>query len=328
MDSAVANMHTKLLLIVGVLLIHCMTWCLCSDGSVNSHSRNKRDTMADKCRQSDQPIPEELWQLKRQLVSIHHDLKGFYPLVIGVVNQREVKRDRSNLQQIRTESLEEINDSSSEQERKTSERSINVEETQSVTTSSMVSFSNEVSVGLSVGASFFGATAEASVGVTNSKTQTREDSTTSSITKSILFTMPSQTVKCPPRKKIELKWNFYSYTDTVHYLVDYVLDEDESYFKGDDGFAVAIIRHKYQQLRPEDNWQKTLSDAQNRARTLKCFKLKYYDFLPDTRRLEQAEPFHRCVLERADGNLYLKNVPVQVKVDGHHGQFTTKETDL
>lgn len=66
------------------------------------------------------------------------------------------------MRQIRTESLEEINDTSVEQERKTTEKSLDVTETQSITTSSMMEFVAQVEMGVSVGASFF-VTAETSM---------------------------------------------------------------------------------------------------------------------------------------------------------------------
>lgn len=67
-------------------------------------------------------------------------IDGFFPLFTGIVNVRDKGRRRSNLQLIRTETLEEINETSVEQERLTTEKSLDVTETQSVTTSSMLKF--------------------------------------------------------------------------------------------------------------------------------------------------------------------------------------------
>lgn len=69
-------------------------------------------------------------------------------------------------------------------------------------------------MGAKVGASFF-VTAEAYMNFNIGHKTTSEHSSTKSVAKSIKFTMPSQRVKCPPHKRIELTWNFFLYTETV-----------------------------------------------------------------------------------------------------------------
>lgn len=108
----------------------------------------------------------------------------------------------------------------------------------------------------------------------------------------------------------------------MRYLVDYELDADISYFKGDYDFVVDFIRRQYDQKGDSNALNKAMAEARSKS----CFQLKFYDYLPDIRRLTTAQSHHRSVLERSNGAIFLKNVEIQVTVDGHHGQFTTRES--
>lgn len=275
------------------------------------NERIKRETK-EKCRRnSNKPLPASMSTLRRQIAG-NHVLKGFYPLVVGIVNVKEKVRRRSNMRQLRSETLEEINDTSIEQERRTSEKSHDLAETQSITTSSMLEFSSDIAIGVAVGASFF-VTAEASIDFNIGLMSATQDSSTHTITKSIKFTMPSQTVKCPPRKKVEMTWNFLSFTDTIHYLVDYELDPHKSFFKADAEFSF-------------DFYHNFFNFDRNRARLSAhedCYQLKLFNYtIPDSTTPDEI------TLLNSNGTYLLKNVPLAVRIDGHHGQFTTREKDL
>lgn len=280
----------------------------------NLNERFKRETSLEKCRRnSNKPLPSSMSTLGRQLAG-NYVLKGFYPLVIGIVSTKQKKRRRSNMRQIRTETLEEINDTSVEQERKTNEKSLDVTETQSITSSSIMEFASQVEMGVKVGGSFF-VTAEASMNFNLGQKKTSEHSSTNSITKSVKFTMPSQTVRCPPRKKVVMSWNFFSYTDTIHYLVDYELDRENSFFKPNAEFAFNLYHYVF---KLERDAATTLSKRNT------CFALKSFDY---------TKPFaaasgDEVTLHQKDGKLLLKNIPLKVRIDGHHGQFNTKEKKL
>ncbi|KAJ6641963.1 hypothetical protein Bhyg_06908 [Pseudolycoriella hygida] len=307
-------MDTNLFLIAVVFFIQTVASIPTTpDVILKLNERSKRETSAEKCTRIDKPLPPSMSTLGRQLAGAYV-LKGFYPLVTGIVNTKEKSRRRSNMRQIRTETLEEINNTSVEQERKTTEKSLDVTETQSITTSSMMEFAAEIEMGVSVGASFF-VTAEASMNFNIGQKETSEFSSTNTITKSVKFTMPSQNVRCPPRKKVEMSWNFFAYTDTIDYLVDYELDRDNSFFKPNSEFAYNLYHYV---LGLEENAARTLSQRNQ------CMALASFDY---------TKPFAEAsgddvTLFQENGRLLLKNVPLQVRIDGHHGQFNTHEKDL
>lgn len=135
------------------------------------------------------------------------------------------------------------------------------------------------------------------------------------ITKAIKFTMPSQNVRCPPRKKIEMLWNFFSYTDTIDYLIDFELDEEKPFFKAKFPF-VFYIYHPFFNL--------DIDTATKLSQQNYCFSLKSFNY---------TEPYttasgDEVTLLKTDSRLLLKNIPLQVRIDGHHGQFNTHEKDL
>lgn len=238
-----------------------------------------------------------------------YNVMNFVTVLPNIIDVREVSRSTPVMQQIDTETTLHENDSSIEQQLITTMKSRKYTETKTVTTASGWEIYGEVSLEVSGGLNIPFLT-KGSVKTTAKGGGKKNSLDTTTVTKSeeITVTIPSQIVKCPPYKKMNMTWNYFSVINTIEYELDMELDPDNSYF--------GLLGMEF--IRENDNSLNPVSFKRQRV----CTPLS--DVNDDVLKSMSRD----TGISKRNGKLILKNFPVQITIKGYHGQLRNKEMNL
>lgn len=240
---------------------------------------------------------------------IVYNIKNFVTALPNILDQKELSRVRTNMQQIHSETTSQENNSSVEQQIKTSSRSRKYVETRTATVISGYDIFGDVSVEIGGGLKIpflIKSSAKATIKVGGKISEL--DTKTNTVTEETTVTIEAQTVRCPARKRMDMAWNYFTYTDTIEYLLDLELDPDNSYFGA---LEMELIRNNDDSLSPV-----------RFKRVRECTPLRSFtdDFLDS---ISQDTG-----ISRKNGKMILENVPLIITIKACHGLFRTQESDL
>lgn len=222
-----------------------------------------------------------------------------YLTAVGIRDLRELSRIKNNMQLIHTETVSQDNNSTIEQEVQTSTNSKKYTEMKSVTINKGFEIFGELALEIGGGIEIPFLTksnikANVRVGVKSTSTNT----TTNTVTNEITVTIPAQKVKCPPRKRVVMTWNFFTSIDTIKYLIDLEIDSNNSYL----GITKPGLRYIGFII-----WSTTT-----------CHPLTAIN----------DSDLDKYRLTKIDGRIILKDFPIEVQIKGYHGNFRIHQVDL
>lgn len=227
---------------------------------------------------------------------------------VRIAGQREISKIRSDMQEVRRESLSSDNWSSVEQQFQTIEMSIKSTVSRSVAIPSATEIYGEVEVNVGGGINIpFVAEAKADIKTKAGIKHSWGKTITNEVTEEVTTTVSRQTVKVGPKKRIDMTWIFYSVEDTIEYLIDLELDVDNTYVG-----SLEMVLH-----RNDEGFVSPVSFKRVRL----CALLRDLSMIPES-------AFKTFGIAIENGKHILKDFPIEVKVKSYHGHFQTEEEDL
>lgn len=234
-----------------------------------------------------------------------------FATAFGITSQREISRSSSDMQLIKSERSHYDNNSTLEQLYVTSEYSEKNTETISTAVSSTWEVYGEI--GLDIGGEIsipFLAKSKADLKMKVGLKHNWGETVTNTVSKEVNTLISRQTVKCPPRKRIEMTFNFFSFVDTIGFFIDLELDGNKSYVGS---LQLLVQRTEDDSIIPL-RWK----------RVRHCVLLEKYKDLGQL----SEETCNALGIVIENGKYILKNFPIKVKVESYHGEMKTQEFDL